>query len=97
MSSFGNGVLERINDYRRDVTRAACSAKNPLIRRNVETSEVFYNGEAFLVTHSCRTIEIGDELFLNYGNGYWKFRAPQNSDCCSSNCQQKLLDGRITD
>ncbi len=70
---YGNGVMERINDYRLDVSQPEDEAANPFGRCNVHALQMLSEeGEPWTCIVSSAAIDIDKPLLLDYGPLYWR-------------------------
>ena len=75
---YGNGVMERINDYRLDVSQTDLDpledeAVNPFARCNVHALQMLSEkGEPWTCIVSSAAIDIDKPLLLDYGPLYWR-------------------------
>ena len=70
---YGNGVMERINDFRKDVINLESFVNNES-DANCTWISIMVDGEPFSLVIARKTIEEKDWLKLDYGNGYWRGR-----------------------
>ena len=69
---YGNGIAERMNDFRDDVTRPD---QNDRSKINVSWAMVLKDFEPFQMFAARRTLTHSDWLLMDYGRDYWKSRS----------------------
>ncbi len=68
---YGNGMMERLNDYREDVTHPTCTERNDTDRISCDWVEVCLDGEPFVCVVTTKRITHDDWCLIDYHESYW--------------------------
>lgn len=71
---YGNGMMERINDFRDDVKQPGSGTVNDRKKLNCEWVTVLADFQPFEIVVATTDIVAPAWLLLDYGEGYWQYR-----------------------
>lgn len=71
---YANGAMERLNDFRVNVSVKGKKPPNDPTQCNCSWITVFRDGEPFELTFTTRPVAQGEWFQLDYSNAFWRYR-----------------------